>query len=179
MYERLEGNNIVLRKAKMTDYEPMLKNIWSNEEVYKWMLFKPTFTALDAIERCRRSIEFQKEHDAYFVALKSTDEPIGLCAIDEYAPHRFAECGICIAPQHQGKGYGKEVVTLLLELVFNKLEGIDFKYGYIQGNIKSKKLAESLGFEYKETGEIICPRDGEKRIIDYCYLSKEKWEEKR
>ena len=40
MINRIEGNNIVLRKAKFDDYNAMLKNVWGNEDVYQWMLFK-------------------------------------------------------------------------------------------------------------------------------------------
>ena len=58
----------------------------------------------EAKERCKRSIEFQKEHYAYFIALKSTDEAIGLCAIEEDEPHVFEECGICIGTAFHGKG---------------------------------------------------------------------------
>ena len=77
MINSLVGEHIILRKAKPSDYNSMLKNIWSDEEVYKWMLFKPTLTIDDAIDRTNRSIEFQKDHYAYFVALKDTDEAIG------------------------------------------------------------------------------------------------------
>lgn len=83
--ERLVGKNIVLRKAKESDYKMMLENVWSNKEVYEKMLFKPTFSLEDAFERCQRSIEFQKNNYAYFVALKDTDEPIGFCGIRKKA----------------------------------------------------------------------------------------------
>ena len=76
MYEVLEGENIRLRKAREEDYQSMLKHVWSDEAVYRWMLYQPTLTEKDAIERCRRSMEFQKDHYAYFVALKDTDEAL-------------------------------------------------------------------------------------------------------
>lgn len=178
MYEYLEGKNIVLRKAKLSDYESMLKHVWGDEEVYSKMLYKPTFTIEDAKERCKRSIEFQKEHYAYFIALKSTDEAIGLCAIDEDEPHVFEECGICIGTAFQGKGYGKEIVALLLDLVFSKLGGEKFIYGYFQDNIKSKRLAESFGFKYYETEKMIRPWDQAEKTIDYCFLTREEWKQK-
>ena len=59
MINSLVGERIILRKAKPSDYSSMLKNIWSEEEVYKWMLFKPTLTEIEAIDRTNRSIEFQ------------------------------------------------------------------------------------------------------------------------
>ena len=83
MINSLVGEHIILRKAKPSDYSSMLKNIWSDEEVYKWMLFKPTLTEIEAIDRTNRSIKFQKDHYAYFVALKDTDEAIGYCGIKE------------------------------------------------------------------------------------------------
>lgn len=179
MFETIEGNDIVLRKAKPNDYKSMLKHVWSNENIYKWMLFQPTFTEEEAIERTKRSYDFQQNHYAYFVALKETDEAIGMCAINEYEPNKWEECGIAIGEAFQGKGYGKEVVKLLLRLVFENLNGKSFKYGYFQNNIKSKKLAASLGFEYIETGEMIRQYTQEKFLVDYCILSLDKWKEKR
>ena len=105
MYEVLEGKNIWLRKARAEDYQSMLKHVWGDEAVYRWMLYQPTLTEEDAIERCRRSMEFQKDHYAYFVALKDTDEAVGLCAIKETAPGHYEESGICIGTAFQGKGY--------------------------------------------------------------------------
>lgn len=170
-YELLVGEHIILRKAKYEDYKSMLKHVWSDEEVYKWMLYTPTTTVEDAIDRVNRSIEYQKNNYAYFVALKDTDEAIGLCAIKESENKHFEECGICIGKAFQAKGYGKEIVGLLLDLAFNKLGAIDFEYGYFIDNIKSKKLAEYFGFKYIETIEKIRPWDGQKKIIDVCLLT--------
>ena len=108
MYEVLEGKIIRLRKAREDDYQSMLKHVWSDEAVYRWMLYQPTLTEEDARERCRRSMEYQKDHYAYFVTLKETDEAIGLCAIRENTPGHYDESGICIGTAFQGKGYGKE-----------------------------------------------------------------------
>ena len=81
MYETLVGEHIVLRKAKEKDALSMLKHVWGDEEVYRWMLYQPTLTEPDAEERCRRSIQFQKDHLAWFVALKDTDEAMELVFI--------------------------------------------------------------------------------------------------
>lgn len=148
MINRIEGNNIVLRKAKFDDYNAMLKNVWGNEDVYQWMLFKPTFTI---------------------------DEAIGLCGIREYDFMHYEESGICIAPKYQGMGYGKEVLSLLLDLAFNKLNAIDFRYGYFKENVKSKKLAQTYKFKYKYTETIIRPWDNEEKIVEQCILTKEEY----
>ncbi len=176
MFEVLEGEHIRLRRAKETDWASMLKHVWSDEEVYRWMLFQPTLTEEDARERCRRSIIFQQDHLAWFAALKDSDEAIGLCAIKENEEGHFEESGICIGTAYQGQGYGKEIVSLLLALAFRKLGAADFRYGYFQDNEKSKKLAAHFGFQYDHTYEMTRPWDGAVKRIDSCLLSREQYE---
>ena len=175
MFERLEGEHILLRKAKESDYKSMLRNVWGDPEVYQWMLFQPTLTEEDAIERCQRTIEFQKDHYAYLVAEKETDEAIGFCGIKEISPGHFEESGIGIGTKYQGNGYGKEIVALLLDLAFNKLNAVDFTYEYFQDNVKSRKVAEHFGFAYDHTYEMTRPWDGAEKIVDSCILTREKY----
>ena len=175
MYETLTGEHIVLRKAKETDYRSMLENVWGDEAVYRWMLFQPTLTEEEAIDRCRRSIAFQKEHFAWFAALKDTDEAIGMCAISEPDPGHIEECGICIGTKYHGKGYGREIVSLLLDLAFRELDVVDFRYGYDRDNNPSKKLAESFGFRYDKSYELTRPWDGQVKEIDSCLLTREEY----
>lgn len=172
MYETLEGEHIVLRKAKETDWQSMLANVWGDEAVYRWMLYQPTLTEAEAVERCRRSIGYQKENCAWFVALKDTDEAIGMCAVREYEPARWEEAGICIGTKHQGKGYGKEIVALLLDFVFRKTGAKDCRYGYFHDNAKSGKLAESFGFRYDRSYDLTRPWDGKVLQIDSCLLTR-------
>ncbi len=169
----LEGKKICLRKARENDWASMLENVWSDEEVYQWMLYQPTLTPEDARERCRRSMAFQEDHYAYFVALKETDEAIGLCAIKETAPGHYEESGICIGKKYQGRGYGKEIVSLLLDLAFVELGAVDFRYGYFQDNVKSRKLAEHFGFLYDSTFTLTRPWDGAEKTIDSCLLTRD------
>lgn len=157
----------------------MLKNVWSDEAVYRWMLFQPTFTEEDALDRCQRSILFQKDHFAYFVALKSTDEAIGYCGMKENEPGHFEESGICIATKHQGKGFGKEILSLLLELAFDRLGAADFRYGYYHDNEKSRKLAEHFGFRYEYAYDLTRPWDGSVKTVCSCILTREEYRNRR
>ena len=176
MFETLEGDRIRLRKARNGDWKSMLENVWGDEAVYRWMLYAPTHTPEEAVLRFRRSMEYQKDHFAYFIALKETDEAIGLCAIKEAEPGRFEEQGICIGQRHQGKGYGKEILALLLGLAFHELGADLFYYDYFEENVKSRKLAEHFGFLPEETYEMTRPWDGAVKRIVSCILTREKWE---
>ena len=155
----------------------MLKNVWGDEAVYRWMLYQPTLTEEDARARCQRSMAYQEDHLAWFVALKDTDEAIGLCAMKENEKGHFEESGICIGTAYQGRGYGKEIVSLMLSLAFRELDAEDFRYGYYQDNEKSRKLAASFGFAYDETYEMTRPWDGALKRIDSCVLTRERFED--
>ena len=175
MPECLEGEHIRLRRARMEDASSMLREVWGKEEVYRWMLYAPTFTEKDAQERCCRSMEFQREHLAWFIALKDTDEAIGLCAIGEAHPGHFEESGICLGTGYQGKGYGKEVVSLLLRVAFLMRHAKDFRYGFFRENERSRRLAEYFGFRRDATYELTRPWDGVVKTIDSCLLTREEY----
>ena len=172
MFDRIEGKRVCLRKAREEDWSSMLKNVWSDEAVYRWMLFQPTLTEEEARDRARRSIAFQKDHYAYFVALKDTDEAIGFCGITETSPGHFEETGICVGTAFQGMGLGKEILALLLDLTFEKLGAEDARYGYFQDNERSKALAEHFGFHYDHTYTRTRPWDGAEKIVCSCLLTR-------
>ena len=171
----IDGEHIRLRRAKPDDWKSMLENVWGDEAVYRWMLYQPTLTEEAARDRCIRSMAWQQDHPAWFVALKSTDEAIGLCAIREEEARHWEESGICIGAKHQGRGYGKEIVAILLELAFLDLGAQDFRYGYFRDNEKSKKLAEYFGFRYDRTYELTRPWDSTVKTIDSCLLTREQY----
>lgn len=175
VWDVIEGRHIRLRKAREDDWESMWKHVWRDPEIYQWMLYAPTRTEQEAIERCQRSVQYQKDHFSYFVALRETDEAIGFCALREAESGHYEECGIGIGTAHQGKGYGKEILTLMLELAFQKLGAQDFRYGYYEENVRSRNLAQSFGFVYDHTYEITRPWDNQVKIIDSCLLTREKY----
>ena len=175
----LEGKNIVLRKARVSDYKSIYKHILSDEDIYKWMLIDPLFNEEDAIERINEIIEIQKNTYTYFVALKATDEAIGICGINEISKGNYEETGICISKEYQTKGFGKELLSLLLDLAFNKLNAKTFTYAHFKDNNKSKMLAMHFGFEYSHTEEMTRAWDNKKVIVDYCILTDKKYKEIR
>ena len=52
------------------------------------MLWKPTKKYEDAAERLNRTMKYQADNYAYFICLKSNDEPIGFAGIKEKEKHR-------------------------------------------------------------------------------------------
>ncbi len=174
-YSVLTGVNIILRKAEEDDWKSMFRHVWSNENVYRQMLFQPSFSESEAIERCKRSVIYQQNNYAWFVALKETKEAIGLCAIKETEKGHWEEAGICIGNEFWGKGLGTEILSLLLDLSFNHLGAEVFRYGFFNDNRRSGNLARKFGFTYDRTEKIIRPWDGEEKTVISCILTKERY----
>ncbi len=176
---RLEGKNLVLRKAVFDDYKSIFKHVWSDKDIYELMLFDPIYDEEDAKKRINEIIEIQKNTYTYFVALKDSDEVIGLCGINEVSKGIFEETGICLSKEYQSKGYGKELLSMLLDLAFNKLFAKTFVYAYFKDNIKSKMLAMHFGFKYSHTEEMIRSWDNKKVIVEYCTLNDEDYKKQK
>lgn len=169
--ESIETNHLRLRKARLEDMDAIWKNVWSDETIAKNMLWPPVKSREEAQERIVRTIAYQRKIPAYFVCLKDTDEPIGFAGFKEEKPKTYEECGICIAANHQKKGYGKEVVNALLFAAFDLLGGEKFIYGCFQENTASRRLAESLGFHYTHSKPEVRAWDGYQYVADYFLLT--------
>lgn len=174
--QELFTENLILRKAKEDDLMAIWNNIWKNEEIAKNMLWQTTKTEQEARNRLERTINYQKDNYAYFVCLKLNNEPIGFAGVFEKEAGIFEESGICIARKCQGKGYGKEVVMALKQLIFEKLGGKRFIYSCFSTNEKSRRVCLSQGFKYFESKETVREHDGMKFIIDYYYIDREMYE---
>lgn len=171
--EYLLTENLILRKAKKTDLEKIWNNIWKDENIAENMLWEPTRNINDAITRLDKTIEYQSKNYAYFICLKSNDEPIGFAGIKEKEKGIFEESGICISQKYQGNGYAKEVVLVLKKLIFEELKGNRFLYGCFSTNERSRNVCLSQGFKYLNSESITREWDNKQFIVDYYYFDKE------
>ena len=175
-YSYIETERLILRKAKASDLNPIWQNVWSSEEVAKYMLQPVTKTIDEAKDRLRRTHDFQMKNEAYFVCLKDNDEPIGFCGLKKLDEGVYSDAEIAIGEKYQGKGYGKEVVKALAKQVFGILAGAMFFYSCFKENIKSNNLAKSLGFEFFKEEELIRDYDNLKYISNSYYMSSDMYE---
>jgi len=170
---KIETEHLILRKAKTEDLSFIWKNIWSDKEIADNMLWKVTNTLEEARIRMDKTIKYQSENYAYFVCLKTNNEPIGFAGIYEKEKNIYEESGICIARNHQGNGYAKEIVKVLKDLVFSNLKGEKFIYGCFSTNEKSRRVCLSSGFKYYNSKSSIREHDNMEYISDYYYFDKD------
>ena len=141
----LETKDLVLDKARMSDWKDMYCNVWSRLECARYMAWRVAENESEAVERMKKTIEYQKNHDTYLIYEKACMRAIGFAGVEKIAPDVYAETGICLGADYFGRGYGSQVVLCLIE--YCKGQGArEFGYSAREGNVAANRLAVSLGF---------------------------------
>ena len=173
LIQRLDGKDIYLAKAKMEDVDSILQNFWSDESSAKYMLWQPTKTKEDALIRMEKTINFQKNHFTFLIYEKETNQAIGMAGFLEAEPGVFEECGIGMGSKFTGRGYGTQVVLVLIDYLFKNLNAKKVVYSAMRENIPSKKLAEKLGFKYTHSENKVRDFDGFQFVCDCFEMTNE------
>ncbi len=147
---RMETEDIILGKAKYEDWGSIYRNVWSRPETAEYMVWKVTADEDGARERIQRTIAWQETHDAWLVYEKGSGQAIGFAGVEETEPHIYHETGIALGPEYVGRGYGKQILRLLMEYCIS-LGGQEFYYSTRAGNLASRALALSCGLSYQHS----------------------------
>lgn len=144
----LETEALILDKAKFSDWKAMYCNVWSRPECARYMLWNVTESEDAARERMKRTIEYQKDRDGYLVYEKASGSPIGFAGVRQASDGVWEETGICLGPEYQHKGYGKQILSCLMGYCRDCLHAQQFLYSTRAENLASCALARSLGFTF-------------------------------
>ena len=113
----------------------------------------------------------------WIIYLKDTKEPIGnVFAETHNEVDNSNEIGYNLHPNYWGNGYMKEATVAVLDYFFSL--GYDKIYcGYSEGNVKSKRAMEKIGFKLDRVNENAWVKDGIP-ITDYrSVMTKEMYDE--
>lgn len=156
----LVTKDLVLDKAKFSDWEEMYRNVWAHPEIGKYTEWRVSTSEDDAKERILKTIEFQKSHDTYFVYEKTSGKPIGFAGVEELSPLVCQEAGICLGPDYVGKGFGKQILQCLMQYCKKEFGAEEFIYSAREGNEASHRLAKSMGFNMTALEQRTDSQDG-------------------
>ena len=79
-----ETEGLILRKAVMSDWQDMLRNIWNKPESAKYMVWNLIATEEAAMARMERTIAYQATHDYHWTVVEKTSgEAIGWAGMEE------------------------------------------------------------------------------------------------
>lgn len=120
--------------------------------------------------------------ECYAICEKGTGSPIGAISLQLKGhtdmTERDDECelGYWLGKPFWGRGYMPEAAEELIRHGFEALNMTTIWCGYYDGNVKSKRVQEKLGFVYHHTcQEVPVPLLGETRIGHTNCLTKERW----
>ncbi len=171
----LETERLLLKRGQKQDYQKVyeydftkLRDIANEFEYVK--------TDLKDIEGFETAADEIDEFYDWIIYLKENNEPIGNITGDrEIKELKSTELAFNLHPYYWGKDYMKEAIICIMQYLFEN--GYDnIMCGYSEGNTKSKRLIEKLGFEYYTKIENAWNKYGIS-ITDYkTIMSKEKFE---
>ena len=118
--------------------------------------------------------------ETYAIVLKETGLPIGSIGLhrnDLAEGDDEMELGYWIGVPHWGRGYVPEAARALLRHAFEELKLARVWCGYYEGNARSRRVQEKLGFQYQWTSENVpVPQLGETRRGYVSLMTKADWE---
>jgi len=120
--------------------------------------------------------------EAYAICLKGSDSPVGCIEIklngksDIASADDECELGYWLGKPYWGQGIMPEAGKELIRRAFEDLGMNKIWCGYYDGNIKSKRAQEKMGFKYQWTSEDVdVPLLNEKRTGHVSLITIEEW----
>ena len=140
--------SISLRNATMEDALDILK--WRNDEKSRENSFsKETINIPQHLEWYKKKMA---DPDCHLFILMDADAKAGHIRLDVNGD--VAEISYMIAPDHRGKGYGKEILRLVEQDV---PDGIKVLVGFtLPGNEGSRKCFAAQDYRELTAGDVIC-----------------------
>ena len=171
----LETKRLVLRHWTETDAE----------ECYRYardpLVGMPAgWAAHTSVENSRQVIrDILAVPETYAIVLKETGLPVGSIGLhhnDLAEKDDEAELGYWLGVPYWGRGIATEAAGEILRHAFEDLNLARVWCGYYDGNEKSRKVQEKLGFRYQwTTDEVPVPQLGETRKGHVNLLTREDW----
>ena len=135
-----------------------------------------------SVENSRQVIrDILQASETYAIVLKETGLPIGSIGLHFHSDlaEKDDECelGYWIGVPYWGKGLVPEAARELIRHAFEDLGLNRIWCGYYDGNERSKRVQEKLGFKFQRTtGNAPVPQMGETRLGHVNLLLRSEWE---
>ena len=140
----METARLRIRPMTVDDAEGM-HVVYADEEAMRWWSHPP-FTSLDQTRAKLAKNVASTDWRAWAITLKGDDTAIGQLAAHEKRQGKVIEIGYSLARAHWGKGYAREAVSRLLDLLFREEGNRRVFADTDPDNAGSNNLLESLGF---------------------------------
>lgn len=176
----LETERLTLRRWTEADAESLYEYAKDSDvgPVAGWPPHKSVAESLEVIRNVFNGAQW------YAICEKGSDKAIGAVELKlnghTNMTERDDECelGYWIGKPFWGRGYMPEAARELIRYGFEELGMTTIWCGYYEGNEKSKRVQEKVGFVYHHTcNDVPVPLMDEIRVEHTNILTKEHWEE--
>lgn len=174
----LETKRLILRPWRESDAEALYKYA-SNPDVGPIAGWPPHQSVKESIDVIQ-NVLCGKE--CYAICMKADDAPIGCIELrlkghtDMTEREDECELGYWLGKPFWGRGIMPEAAAELIRHGFEEIGMTKIWCGYYEGNEKSKRVQEKLGFRYQWTTEgVDVPQMHEKRTGHVSSMTKQGW----
>lgn len=176
----IKTEHLILRKWRDGDAESLYEYAKDPDigPIAGWQPHKSVSKSLDIIRHVLNGAE------CYAICEKENDKAIGCIELrlngytDMTDKDDECELGYWLGKPFWGCGYVPEAATALLSRAFTDLKMKTVWCGYYDGNTKSARVQEKLGFVYHHTcNNVHVPLMNEIRIGHTNIMTKEHWQE--
>ncbi len=176
---RLETDRLILRRWVESDAESLYE--YAKEPAVGPIAGWPPHQSVDESLKIIQTVLTGAQ--CYAICEKDNDKAIGAVELklkghtDMTDKEDECELGYWLGKPFWGRGYMPEAVRELLRYGFENLGMSTIWCGYYDGNEKSKRVQEKVGFTYHHTcDEVSVPLMNEVRVGHTSIMTKEQWE---
>jgi RimJ/RimL family protein N-acetyltransferase len=167
-----------LRLTAMTEADaPTIAKWFEDESFARHLMGSPDIlqTPDMLVERIQQT---NKSSNRFMFAARTlTDNTlVGMLDIDQILwNYRVAMLSMCISPEHHGKGYGTEALSLLINFCFYEINMYRVQLSVFSYNTPAITLYEKVGFTKEGVGRAFMERNGQ-RYDDILYgMLRDEW----
>lgn len=135
---------LALKPFNTHRHRDTLTDLLRREEIHTALPLPFPFLQDDA-HRYLRQFE-KKEMQNWLLTLEKDSQPIGFVGYGMANYKHIAQCYFWIAPEQQGRGYGKQMIDLLCRKIFSETDFERLQALVEQHNGASAKILEANGF---------------------------------
>ncbi|MBE6038760.1 MAG: GNAT family N-acetyltransferase [Anaerofustis stercorihominis] len=120
--QTLEGEKLILRRAVMSDSEPMFRNWGSDSKTTKYVLWDTHESVMDTRIFLRFWVDSYSLADSFkwVITLKSTGEQMGTISVGSMNKlTSTCEVGYSLGSKYWGNGYATEALSLVIKYLFD------------------------------------------------------------
>ena len=147
----LETERLIIRKTSIEDVDMILK-MDRQEETQKYLGGIKNKTREERISFIQRKLEkYDKDLAGQLTVCLKDETPIGFIGLNVDEEKNDGEISYIFDLDYCNKGFCTEACQKLLEISFNELNLNSINADTVNGNEKSKRVLEKLGFVYQKS----------------------------